>query len=260
MSTQDTNPVADLMNSLGIGVEDTTTDESSDENLTLSSEEATQDMDAEPTDTLEETDTPEGDTETADDIDYASEVEKLKAELDKANKRISDKDKYINELRNPKQEGNEEAKEELPQEPEEDFWDNPEGIVTNLKNEVLNLRNELAEQRYAATKSDYWEHVKSEEIKDALNNDATFADGLKDVANPYEYAYNYFKSKHESKAQAETATREELKKQLRAELMEEMKMGNKKETPPSMRNVGKSTGSSNTSNEDGFAAVFGSQY
>lgn len=257
MSTQDTNPVADLMASLGIGAEESTADDTSNENLTLSSEEATQDTDADTSDTSVDTDTPKGDTETADAKDYASEVEKLKAELDKANKRISDKDKYINELRNPKQEGNEEAGQE---EPEEDFWDNPEGIVTNLKQEVLNLRNELAEQRYAATKSDYWEHVKADEIKDALQNDATFADGLRDVSNPYEYAYNYFKSKHESKAKAETETIEQLKAQLRKELMEEMKIGSKKETPPSMRNVGSSTGASSNVSEDGFAAVFGSGF
>lgn len=250
MTTQDNNPVANLMNDLGIGTDESTqstNDTSNEENLSVNSDTPTND--GEKSETSDTGNTENSNTEVKD--DYKAKLDELVLELEKAQKRISDKDKYINELRNSNK--NESSKEEN----NDDFWSNPEGTVDTLKKELTNIRNELAETRYANTKSDYWDYVNSNDVQEALTTDSEFSNKLQEASNPYEFAYNYFKAKKESIKATESASIEALKAKLREELLEEMKTGIKKETVPSIKNIGNSNSRFNDNIDDGFSAVFG---
>lgn len=250
MTTQDNNPVANLMNDLGIGTDESTqstNDTSKEENLSVNSDTPTND--GEKSETSDTGNTENSNTEVKD--DYKAKLDELVLELEKAQKRISDKDKYINELRNSNK--NESSKEEN----NDDFWSNPEGTVDTLKKELTNIRNELAETRYANTKQDYWDYVNSNDVQEALTTDAEFSSKLQEASNPYEFAYNYFKAKKESIKATESASIEALKAKLREELLEEMKAGPKKETVPSIKNIGNSNSRFNDNIDDGFSAVFG---
>lgn len=250
MTTQDNNPVANLMNDLGIGTDESTqstNDTSKEENLSVNSDTPTDD--GEKSETSDTGNTENSNTEVKD--DYKAKLDELVLELEKAQKRISDKDKYINELRNSNK--NESSKEEN----NDDFWSNPEGTVDTLKKELTNIRNELAETRYANTKQDYWDYVNSNDVQEALTTDAEFSSKLQEASNPYEFAYNYFKAKKESIKATESASIEALKAKLREELLEEMKAGPKKETVPSIKNIGNSNSRFNDNIDDGFSAVFG---
>ena len=250
MTTQDNNPVANLMNDLGIGTDESTqskNDTSNEENLSVNSDTPTND--GEKSETSDTGNTENSNTEVKD--DYKAKLDELVLELEKAQKRISDKDKYINELRNSNK--NESSKEEN----NDDFWSNPEGTVDTLKKELTNIRNELAETRYANTKQDYWDYVNSNDVQEALTTDAEFSSKLQEASNPYEFAYNYFKAKKESIKATESASIEALKAKLREELLEEMKAGPKKETVPSIKNIGNSNSRFNDNIDDGFSAVFG---
>ena len=93
MATQeDKSPVASLMEDLGIGSDDSTPvmDDDSKNPEQIDSDTPTLDEDGKVPEEAEETDTAKADTEPSED-----EITALKAELEKANKRISDKDKYI---------------------------------------------------------------------------------------------------------------------------------------------------------------------
>lgn len=250
MTTQDNNPVANLMNDLGIGTDESTqstNDTSSEENLSVNSDTPTND--GEKSETSDTGNTENSNTKVED--DYKAKLDELVLELEKAQKRISDKDKYINELRNSNK--NESSKEEN----NDDFWSNPEGTVDTLKKELTNIRNELAETRYANTKPDYWDYVNSNDVQEALTTDTEFSSKLQEASNPYEFAYNYFKAKRESIKATESASIEALKAKLREELLEEMKAGPKKETVPSIKNIGNSNSRFNDNIDDGFSAVFG---
>ena len=250
MTTQDNNPVANLMNDLGIGTDESTqstNDTSNEENLSVNSDTPTND--GEKSETSDAGNTENSNTEVKD--DYKAKLDELVLELEKAQKRISDKDKYINELRNSNK--NESSREEN----NDDFWSNPEGTVDTLKKELTNIRNELAETRYANTKPDYWDYVNSNDVQEALTTDTEFSSKLQEASNPYEFAYNYFKAKKESIKATESASIEALKAKLREELLEEMKAGTKKETVPSIKNIGNSNSRFNDNIDDGFSAVFG---
>lgn len=253
MPTQDTSPVATLMSDLGIGSEESTPMEDNSNNTdneSIANDSDTSTLTDDSTENSTVTDTQNSDTETLE-----QRMEKLVAELDKANKRISDKDRYINELKQSKQE----VKEDKVLTDESTFWDDPEGNFKKL-NEQLRIANlRIDESAYASDKPDYWKTVNGQAIQDAFKEDATFMQEFQTSDKPYEVAYEYLKSRNETKAQTETRQREQLKEELRKELLKEIGIKDKKEVPPSINNVG-SGSSKSTVPEDGFMSVFGSKY
>ena len=254
MSTQDSSPVATLMSDLGIGSEESTpmeeTSNNTDDNESIANDSDTSTLTDDNAD-KSNTETVEADTETLED-----KINKIQAELEKANKRISDKDRYINELKQGKQE--DKSKEVLTEEKEEStFWDDPEGNFKKMSEQlrIANLR--IDEQAYASDKSDYWKVVNGESIQEAFKEDNDFMNEFQRSNKPYELAYEYLKSKTETKVQTETRTREQMKEELRKELLKEMGVKDNREAPPSINSLGSNSSSKKPIVEDGFAAVFG---
>lgn len=256
MATQsNTSPVSDLMEGLGINPEATTNDvvdNDTNENDLSDFDTATND-DAEMSKASTDTDTPTGDTETGDEIgELKAMYEKVMAELETANKRISDKDKYINELRQAKQ--NEQAQEQEVQEEEDSFFDDPEGKFKEVLNQlrIANLR--IDEQAYASSRKDYWDIVNAEAIQDGFKNNPTFMEEFNTSNKPYEVAYEFLSKQNKQKADSEKALRESI----RQEILKEMGADKpKKDVPPSINNVGKSLSGVSEAAVDGFSAVFG---
>lgn len=259
MATQDKSPVTNLMEGLGIGMEEATNDANSNENFDQDSDGSTQ-MDDTTSETSGETETPSGDTVTADD-----EMSKLQAELETMRKRMSDKDKYINELKNSQgkpEQGETESVSQSETELDDDFWSDPEAKYKALLNELKSVRQEISstnfkvdESVYAATKQDYYKIVNEEAISAAAKEDPNFVTELQSQGNKFEFAYNYLKNRVDSK----TAEKNALEAEIRAKVMKEFGVEEeKRKTPPVINNLG---GSGNAGKsemaEDGFAAVFG---
>ena len=251
-TTQDSSPVATLMSDLGIGSDESTPTEE-ESNNTNDNESIANDSD---TSTLTDDNADKSNTETveADTETLEEKITKIQADLEKANKRISDKDRYINELKQGKQE---DKKDNVLEAEESTFWDDPEGNFKKM-NEQLRIANlRIDEQAYASDKSDYWKVVNGESIQEAFKEDGTFMEEFQRSNKPYELAYEYLKSKTETKVQTETRTREQMKEELRKELLKEMGVKDNREAPPSINSLGSNSSSKKPIVEDGFAAVFG---
>ena len=254
-TTHDSSPVATLMSDLGIGSEESTPtmeDNSNNSNESIANDSDTSTLNKDDSADKANAEIPEGNTETLED-----KINKIQAELEKANKRISDKDRYINELKQGKQEEKEKEVLEVEQE-ETTFWDDPEGNFKKIAEQlrIANLR--IDEQAYASDKPDYWKVVNGESIQEAFKDDTSFMNDFQRSNKPYELAYEYLKSRTETKVQTETRTREQMKEELRKELLKEMGVKNDKEVPPSINNIGSNNSTRKNVIEDGFAAVFGS--
>ena len=240
------------INELGIGQDQTNSNTEASENESTKSE---KDLSLEP-DAISEP-TENNDTEQK----FSNvELDALKKQIAGMEKRIADKDAYIQELREAQKNNKEVVKEEKPQEEEEDFWSNPDEAVKGLKKQlkeqadymrVQDLR--IQETVYASTVKDYWTTVNQESLKEAVLNDTDFANDFNKSKEPYKTAYEYLKTKAERKTESDKS----LKEQIRQEILKEMNIKHGREVPPII-----SGGSSNTSSRDissdGFAAVFGS--
>ena len=182
MTTQDNSPVATLMSDLGIGSEESTPtmeDNSNNSNESIANDSDTSTQSDDSTDKAN-AEIPEGNTETLEE-----KINKIQAELEKANKRISDKDRYINELKQGKQEEKEKEVLEVEQE-ETTFWDDPEGNFKKIAEQlrIANLR--IDEQAYASDKPDYWKVVNGESIQEAFKDDVSFMNDFQRSNKPYE--------------------------------------------------------------------------
>lgn len=183
--------------------------------------------------------------------------EELKKQIEGLEKRISDKDEYINLLReqSKKQEAEFSETEEVDTS-DVDFWDDPEATIKSLKETLRIQQMQTQEIVYANTVDNYWETVNSDALKSAVATDADFANEFNKSNQPYKVAYEYLKKKTETVKASEQSLREQIK----AELLKEMGMDKpKKEAPPSMGSMGGSSGKRTDIPDDGFAAVFGSK-
>lgn len=184
-----------------------------------------------------------------------TDTERLMKQITALEKRISDKDAYINELRKESQKkGDAKASDG---EEDEDFWSNPEAHYKQLKEQQKIQQMQIAEAVYANTVDNYWKTVNANTLREAIAGDDNFADEFNRSREPYRIAYEYLTQKSQKK----DSEMKSLKEQIRAELMKEM--GIKKgsvEAPPSIAKMSSSSGQNRQLNEDGFASVFGSDY
>ena len=186
-------------------------------------------------------------TEETQDDGTDSKIAELQAELDMAKNRMSDKDKYINELRNNNTKS--EVTSEDTTEEDGGFWEDPES-------KFKELQFELAETRFASTRPDYYDVVNINEVNSAIAKDPEFANEFNSTANKFETAYKYLKQQQEN-IQGNEAT---MRAQMKEEIMAELNIKPKKEIPKSVNNIGNSNGGESTASSDGFSDVFGSSY
>ncbi len=188
----------------------------------------------------------------------------LKKQIEGMEKRIADKDAYIQELREKSKQPDETEEEQtVDTDEDEDFWDNPEEVIKRIKQELNEQKQtakiqqlQIQEAHYAGTVEGYWDIVNQNDLQEAVARDTEFADGFNKSKEPYRFAYEYLKTK--TKADNDSFEAEvERRYQLR---LKEAGVKEKKEVPPNINGGGKSSTSSNQSSEDGFASVFGSAY
>lgn len=192
-------------------------------------------------------------------------AESYKSQIEGMEKRIADKDEYINELREAsKQKEAEKQQVDTEESDDDDFWSNPEQTIKQLKAELKEQREagriqqmQIQETVYANTVDDYWKTVNPTSLQEAVAVDKEFAGEFNKSPEPYRTAYEYLKNKADTKVKSELSLREQIKK----ELQEEMGLSKeKKEVPPNVNVGGKSGSSERKKDEDGFAAVFGTKY
>ena len=182
--------------------------------------------------------------------------DELKKQIEGLEKRISDKDEYINLLREKsKSEENFDGKTEEVDTPDIDFWDDPEATIKELKETIRLQQMQTHEVAYASTVPDYWKTVNPEDLKKAVATDTDFANTFNGSSEPYRVAYEYLSKQTE----AQKASEQSLREQIKAELLKEMGMDKpKKEGVPNMGNMGGTSGGKRTeSPDDGFSSVFG---
>jgi hypothetical protein len=178
----------------------------------------------------------------------------LQKQIEGLEKRLADKDDYINELRElskaKEAEGQKDGVEEV--DDEDAFWENPVERYKELQNQLKIQQMQIQETVYANTVEDYWKTVNPDALKEAVATDTKFAQEFNGSKEPYKTAYEYLSAKKTQKVQSETALREQIRKELLAEMGKDKP---KKETVPSIQTG--SSGTKNTAPEDGFSAVFG---
>lgn len=262
MATQeDKSPVASLMEDLGISSDDSTPvmeDDSNNpkENKSIDPDESTPNTDDNTAGEAEETDTAEADTETSED-----KMTALKAELEKANKRISDKDKYINELRQGNT-GKAETEKIVGDDSasEDDFWEDPEGNYKTLLKQLQMANLRIDENAYAMKHTDYFDIVNGESIQDAFNTNPEFKEEFNNSPQPYETAYTFLKANLETEQLNNKQQKEQLESEIRDKVLAELGIDKdtpKKQVPPNMRSLGSTSTSKKDVAEDGFTSVFG---
>jgi len=225
-----------------------TSEETNEPSITETVEAQDESIDSEEQTSEPQTDDTQEDTEP-------NELVELKKQMEVMQKRIDDKDNYIQELReqSKQKEAEVDSKEEGVDE-EEDFWEDPVGKYKSLQEQIKIQQMLIAETQYANNVNDYWKTVNQDALKEAVATDTEFAQKFNSSSEPYRIAYEYLSAKKETKIKSETA----LKEQIRKEILAEMNVKPKKETVPSTANIsGKSESTSNRLDEDGFASVFG---
>lgn len=192
----------------------------------------------------------------------SSELGELRKMIEGMEKRIADKDEYIEKLRAESKKQSEEAIEDNGvEDSEDDFWDDPVGKYKELQRTMQIQQMQIQETIYANTVEGYWDTVNFKDIKTAAESDSEFAKEINSSKEPYKVAYEYLTAKKQSIVKDQESLREKIRNEERQKILEEMKKGNNKETIPSINKVGSNSGSSNKSiDEDGFASYFGTQY
>jgi hypothetical protein len=180
-----------------------------------------------------------------------NELAEIKKQMDIMQKRIDDKDAYIQELREQSKQKEESQSEEVVDE-EDEFWEDPVAKYKELQRTIQLQQMQIQETVYANTVEDYWKTVNPDALKEAVATDTKFAQEFNGSKEPYKTAYEYLSAKKTQKVQSETALREQIRKELLAEMGKDKP---KKETVPSIQTG--SSGTKNTAPEDGFSAVFG---
>ena len=179
----------------------------------------------------------------------------LQKQIDGLEKRIADKDDYINTLREQSKAQEAEVNGDVDTETD-DFWDDPEAKFNDMRETMRIQQMQIGETQYANTVENYWKTVNQEALKTAVATDADFADTFNSSNEPFKVAYEYLSKKTE----AETVSRQSLRDEIKAELLKEMGIDKpKKEAIPNMGDMGGKSSDKRKSNasDDGFASVFG---
>lgn len=231
---------------LGVGSDDSTNDELLDNTDTDETQDGLNDSD---------------DDATLPDAEEVKTDDKKSEEVDKIallEKRIADKDKYINELREQSKQAELKKQNDTHEEDvdEEDFWTDPDKTIKELKQTMKIQQMQIQETVYANTVEDYWKTVNPTVLQEAVALDKEFAQEFNKSNQPYRTAYEYLKQRAEKKTTSEKSLRDEI----RAELMKELNVKTKKEVPPNLNNSGGKTSRGNDAATDGFSSVFGSEY
>jgi hypothetical protein len=222
------------------------------------------------TDFEEQTSKPQTETEVKESKEentVSPELLELKKQIDGMEKRIADKDAYIDELREAsKLRETSTQKDTLDNSDtdgsgaDDDFWDDPVAYVNKMKEEFARTNHvqqmQINETIYANTVEDYWGTVNQENLLKAIKSDEGFADKFNTSKEPYKLAYEYLTEKKSVKAKTEAELREQIKREVMAELGKAP--SKKKEVVPSTSNMGGNSGDTKRNDaEDGFMAVFG---
>ena len=183
--------------------------------------------------------------------------EELKKQIEGLEKRIADKDEYINLLREQSKSKEEQTSTVEEVDTQADFWDDPEKIVKDMQETIRIQQMQIQETVYANTVENYWKTVNPEALKTAVATDAEFANEFNKSQEPFRVAYEYLSKK----TQAEKQQTESLREQIKAELLKEMGLDKpKKEAVPNMGSMGGSNDKKSSAPDDGFAAVFKTKY
>jgi len=242
----------DFIKELGIGVEPEADTETASNNT---EEESELDLSLEPEEKPSDKEVVEN-TELNDMEKVQEQMEAQNKQMEVMQKRLDDSQDYIKTLK----EGVKDEPttiENVVEEEEVDFWDNPEGNFKELQEELKSLRQEIVqkaevdnattvEQAYAKTVDGYYDTVNLAKVEAAAKLDTEFANSMKETSNPYKTAYDYLKGQ-------DTKLRDEIK----AELLKEMNVKSTKEVPPNIGGNGSSNSSSKKAPADGFAQLFG---
>lgn len=241
---------------IGAGTDqDTETEAVLEDDTIVDSEEDSGDFVQDSSESQEEQAVEEDETDSED-----SRFSELQKQIEGMEKRIADKDAYIQELRDASKQ--KEAQSEPAQvdtkEEEEDFWDNPEGTIKKLQDTIKIQQLQIQETVYANTVEGYWNTVNPEALKKAVATDAEFATEFNNSREPYRTAYEYLKRKTEETSKSEQSLREKIKAEILAEMGVKKE---KRETPPNINGGSKPKSSPNSGKAvDGFSSVFGSDY
>lgn len=255
----------DYIEQMGAGEPKAT--ETTELEATATTEDTPQDM---LTDFEEQTSTSQTGTEVSkgeSENTVSPELLELKKQIDGMEKRIADKDAYIEELREAsklreqsKQQDNLDNTDTDNESVEDDFWDDPVAYVNKMKEEFARTNHvqqmQINETIYANTVEDYWGTVNQENLLKAIKSDEGFAEKFNTSKEPYKLAYEYLTEKKSAKAKTEAELREQIKREVMAELGKSP--SGKKEVVPSTSNMGGRSGDTKRNDaEDGFMAVFG---
>lgn len=228
--------------------------------LGIDSSEATPVTDAKennPEDFVQDSNTEESGKEEKADGNTEPDISlELRKQIEGLEKRIGDKDEYINTLREQSK-ANEESNSTVDVETQsDDFWDDPEKKYNDLRETMRVQSMQISETQYANTVDGYWKTVNQDALKTAVATDTEFQKEFNSSTEPYKVAYEYL-----SKAtKAESDKSEQLRESIRQEILKEMGVDKdkpKKEGVPNMGNMGGSNGTKSEASDDGFAAVFG---
>ena len=195
------------------------------------------------------------DTEPVEDTKFAE----MRKQIEGMEKRIADKDNYIQELRDAskQKEDNQNTEAEVDTDEDDDFWSNPEATIKKLNDTVKLQQLQIHETIYANTVEGYWKTVNPDALNQAVATDAEFADKFNRSSEPYRTAYEYLKNKSEEKTKSESSLRDKIK----AEILAEMGVKGKKEIPPTINGGSKPKSATNgRATTDGFSSVFGAEY
>ena len=224
--------------------------------LGIGSDDATQ-SDAETNDTgdiVQDSSTEESEVSTGGNTEPDISVE-LRKQIEGLEKRISDKDEYINTLREQSKAREEDSygdNEDTDQ--VDDFWENPEKVIQDMKETMRIQQMQIVEAQYANTVENYWKTVNQKDLQEAVALDPEFSKQFNDSNEPFRVAYEYLSKKTSSKAEERSA----LEQSIRDKILKEMGLDKpKKDGMPNMGKMGGSAGTKADANEDGFAAVFG---
>ena len=188
----------------------------------------------------------------------------LKKQIEGLEKRLNDKDAYINELREASKQQQDNTN-DGDTGSDEDFWDNPEGKFDALQKKFdeqskqMHIQNlQVQEIHYANTVEKYWDVVSPDALRKAAAEDPSFADSFNNAEQPYKVAYEYLSKKNADKAKSD----EEMKQQIIDEYLKEQGITkpnvDTSKGAPSMSSIGSSSGQgSSQESDDGFSSVFG---
>ena len=233
-----------------IGV-DTSTDEDNTEVKSNSSEEESNE------DFVQ--DSEDAASDNTDKVTEPSELDGLREQIAGMEKRIADKDDFINELREKAkaQEAEENSDTKDVEVENVDFWDDPEGEFNAVKKQLQELKDSIAQDKsliteqaiessYANTVEGYHELVTTQSVRAAAILDPEFDKSMQNSKNIYKTAYEYLSGKEA-----------EREAKYRAKTLKDLNIKEKREVPPSIGN-GSSKNSDSDNGISGFAEFFGS--